>query len=60
MNNLHKQSPQIGMLSFAKDEAINDQCNNLRLCSGFAREQAHRFYERESVNKQGFVFNITL
>ena len=49
-----------GMLSFAKDEAINDKCNNLRLCSGFAREQAHRFYERESVNKQGFVFNIAL
>ncbi len=48
------------LLSFATDEAAKEKCNNLRLCSGFAREEAHRFYEREGMNKQGFTFNIAI
>ena len=48
------------LLSFASNQAAKEKCNNLRLSSGFAREEAHRFYEREGMNKQGFTFNIAI
>ncbi len=48
------------LLSFATDEAVKEKCNNLRLSSGFAREEAHRFYEREGMNKQGFTFIVAI
>lgn len=43
-------------LSWLRNYAENEGCQQLHLDSGTQREHAHRFYEREGVSKSGFHF----
>lgn len=44
------------LLAFVEDFARENGCDTVALSSGFARVDAHRFYEREGYNKTSFVF----
>jgi len=44
------------MLHYLKDYAKMLQCECIALTSGFAREDAHRFYEAQGYEKRGFTF----
>ncbi|MFT7860356.1 MAG: GNAT family N-acetyltransferase [Sulfurimonas sp.] len=44
------------MLEYLKDYAKMAACENLVLSSGFEREDAHRFYEKNGFTKKSFVF----
>lgn len=44
------------LLSWLRDYAIAEGCQQLHLDSGIQREDAHRFYEREGMSKSGFHF----
>jgi len=44
------------MLEYLHDYAKMGMCENIVLSSGFAREDAHRFYENSSFIKKSFVF----
>ena len=44
------------MMSYLKDYAKMGMCENIVLSSGFSREGAHRFYEKEGFFKKSFVF----
>ena len=44
------------MLEYLKDYAKMGMCENIVLSSGFAREDAHKFYEKEGFFKKSFVF----
>jgi GNAT superfamily N-acetyltransferase len=45
-----------GLLSWLKEFAANEGCQQLHLDSGFQRSDAHRFYEREGMTRAGFHF----
>ncbi|MDQ1244765.1 MAG: hypothetical protein QG565_1105 [Campylobacterota bacterium] len=44
------------MLDYLSDFAKMGMCENIVLSSGFAREDAHRFYEKNGFVKKSFVF----
>lgn len=44
------------LLAFVEDFARENGCDTVALSSGFARADAHRFYEREGYKKTSFVF----
>lgn len=44
------------MLEYLHDYAKMGMCENIVLSSGFAREDAHRFYEQEGFSKKSYVF----
>lgn len=44
------------MLSFLEDYAKTAMCENLVLSSGFSREDAHKFYEKNSFKKTSYLF----
>ncbi len=44
------------MLDYLQDYAKMAMCENMVLSSGFAREDAHRFYENNSFKKVSYVF----
>jgi len=44
------------MLDYLKDYAKVAMCENIVLSSGFAREEAHAFYEKNGYDKKSFVF----
>lgn len=44
------------MLSYLHDYAKMAMCENIVLSSGFEREDAHRFYEKNGFVKKSFVF----
>lgn len=44
------------ILEYLIDYAKMAACENIVLSSGFAREDAHRFYEKEGFEKKSFVF----
>ncbi|MFA5233217.1 MAG: GNAT family N-acetyltransferase [Sulfurimonas sp.] len=44
------------MLAYLRDFAKMGMCENIVLSSGFAREDAHRFYEKNGFVKKSFVF----
>ncbi len=48
------------MLTYLEDYAKMFQCHHLVLSSGFAREEAHRFYEHYGFCKKSFLFLKTL
>ncbi|MDQ1263307.1 MAG: hypothetical protein QG559_308 [Campylobacterota bacterium] len=48
------------MLEYLYDYAKTGMCQNIVLSSGFAREDAHRFYETNGFIKTSFVFLKTL
>ncbi len=48
------------MLHYLEDYAKMFQCEALVLSSGFAREAAHRFYEKYGFSKKSFLFVKTL
>ncbi len=48
------------MLSYLEDYAKIFQCQHIVLSSGFAREEAHRFYEHHGFSKKSFLFLKTL
>ncbi len=48
------------MLDYLKDYAKMGMCENIVLSSGFAREKAHRFYEKNAFEKKSFTFVKTL
>jgi len=48
------------MLEYLKDYAKMGMCENIVLSSGFAREDAHRFYENDGFSKKSFMFVKTL
>lgn len=49
------------MLEYLYDYAKIGMCENIVLSSGFQREDAHRFYEKDGFSKRSFVFlkNLT-
>ncbi|MFA5454200.1 MAG: GNAT family N-acetyltransferase [Sulfurimonas sp.] len=44
------------MLEYLKDYAKMGMCENIVLSSGFQREDAHKFYEKNGFSKKSFVF----
>ncbi len=44
------------MLEYLQDYAKTCMCENIVLSSGFAKEKAHEFYERNGFEKRSFVF----
>jgi len=44
------------MLEYLRDYARVGMCQNIVLSSGFAREDAHRFYEKSGFVKRSFIF----
>ena len=44
------------MLEYLQDYSRVGMCENIVLSSGFAREEAHRFYESDGFVKKSFVF----
>ena len=48
------------LLSYIHDLARAENCEAVALSSGFAREGAHRFYEREGYERTGYVFHKRL
>ena len=44
------------LLSWLRDYAVAENCQQLHLDSGIHREGAHRFYEREGMSKTGIHF----
>lgn len=44
------------MLDFLQDYAKTAMCENIVLSSSFAREDAHKFYEKIGFSKKSFVF----
>jgi len=48
------------MLDYLLDYAKMGMCENIVLSSGFAKEDAHRFYEENGFDKKSFVFLKTL
>ena len=44
------------MLEYLHDYAKMSMCKNIVLSSGFQREDAHRFYEKNGFIKKSFVF----
>jgi GNAT superfamily N-acetyltransferase len=48
------------LLAWLREYAVKEGCCQLHLDSGFQREDAHRFYERESLSKNGFHFAVEL
>ncbi len=44
------------MLEYLGDFAKMGMCQNIVLSSGFQREDAHRFYEKNGFTKKSFVF----
>ena len=55
-NNFQSQGYGKLMLEYLRDYAKMAACENLVLSSGFARENAHRFYENNGFEKKSFVF----
>ena len=48
------------MLDYLVDYAKMGMCENIVLSSGFNREDAHKFYEKNGFDKKSFVFLKTL
>ena len=48
------------MLDYLVDYAKTGMCENIVLSSGFTREEAHEFYEKNGFDKKSFVFLKTL
>lgn len=48
------------MLEYLKDYAKMGMCENIVLSSGFQRESAHKFYEKNGFTKKSFTFVKTL
>ena len=48
------------MLDYLLDYAKMGMCENIVLSSGFAKEDAHRFYEENGFDKKSFIFLKTL
>ena len=48
------------MLEYLQDYSRVGMCENIVLSSGFAREEAHRFYESNGFIKKSFMFVIKL
>ena len=48
------------MLDYLVDYAKMGMCENIVLSSGFAKENAHKFYEKNGFDKKSFVFLKTL
>ena len=44
------------MLDYLVDFANVSMCENIVLSSGFAKEKAHKFYEKNGYEKKSFVF----
>ena len=44
------------LLNHIYELATEEDCENVALSSGFAREGAHRFYEREGFERTGYTF----
>lgn len=44
------------MLEYLHDYAKMGMCENIVLSSGFEREKAHKFYEKNGFTKKSFVF----
>ena len=48
------------LLTWLAERAARENCQQLHLDSGLQREHAHRFYEREGMEKAGYHFYLTL
>ncbi len=48
------------MLGYLEDYAKMGMCENIVLSSGFSKENAHEFYEKNGFDKKSFVFLKTL
>nr|WP_321268018.1 GNAT family N-acetyltransferase [uncultured Sulfurimonas sp.] len=44
------------MLEFLNDYAKTCMCENIVLSSGFQREDAHKFYEKNAFEKKSYIF----
>ncbi len=58
--NFRGQGYGVMMLEYLKDYAKMGMCENIVLSSGFMREDAHRFYEKDGFVKKSFLFVKTL
>ena len=48
------------MMEYLRDYAKVGMCQRVVLSSGFQREDAHRFYEKEGFEKKSYVFVLEL
>lgn len=56
LNSFRSQGYGKLMLEYLRDYAKMAACENLVLSSGFAREDAHRFYEKNGFEKVSYMF----
>ncbi|NRQ43970.1 GNAT family N-acetyltransferase [Rheinheimera sp. YQF-2] len=58
----NKRSNGYGMqlLNWAKEYAKANNCNQVRLVSGVAREQAHKFYQNNGMSFEAKYFSINI
>lgn len=48
------------LLNWAKEYAKSNKCNQVRLVSGVARDQAHKFYQNNGMSFEAKYFSIDL
>lgn len=48
------------LIGFAKERALEQNCEAIRLWSGIQRVRAHALYQREGFDRAGFAFNFSL
>lgn len=48
------------LLNWAKEYAKSNKCNQVRLVSGVARDQAHKFYQNNGMSFEAKYFSIYL
>ena len=48
------------LITAACNQGIAQGCDNLRLCSGLNREDAHRFYEMRGMSRSSYQFVLPL
>lgn len=48
------------LLENAIEYAKNNKCDVIELTSGFSRERAHKFYEKNGFKKGGYKFKMDL
>lgn len=48
------------LIAHAKQEAQDQSCDHIRLCSGLSRADAHRFYESVGFSRSSLQFSFAL
>lgn len=48
------------LIMFARQHAVAEDCDSIRLTSNFQRTAAHAFYDRQGFDRTGYTFNMVV